>query len=117
MKKTICLLIAILLIFPLIAEARRRPDSLNTTTAGSSTAKIVRGDVRIWSVTLSSTANTAYLTLYDEYEAPLDEANVKVEIRESVNGNSQTLFFDPPLDCSTGLYVWIGNGEYVIVYE
>jgi len=118
MRRIFCLLIAILFLFPLVAEARRRPDSLNTIVAGSSSTNIVRGDARIWGVTLRATTGVGTLTIYDEYSSTsLDESEIVCEISEATTGNSQTLHFDPPLDCSSGLYVEMTNGEYVIVYE
>lgn len=125
MRKIFCLLIAGLFLFPLVVEARREPDHIGISKAQGNQVhtgtQIVRGDAKIWSVNLAATAEEtstgSWLTLYDEYEAPLDEENIIMEIEVASAGDSKIVVLRYPIDVSNGLYAIGENGTYIILYE
>ncbi len=123
MKKILCLLIAVLFLFPCKAEALRKPDHIGQSMAvGTESGLVVRGDAKIWMVTLLPNLPGelgAYLTLYDEYQGSINEANIKMEIEVAAAGNSEVVVLEYPIDVSNGLWVQksIGAGTYIILYE
>jgi len=122
MKRILCLFLILLFILPIIAEARMEPDHIGKSKAvgTDNSVQIVRGDARIWAVSLiNHDAIGAFLTLYDEYEPSLDEENIILEIEVATAGNSETIILEYPIEVSNGLYVWksIASGTYLILYE
>ncbi len=125
MKRLLCLLIVGLFLFPLVAEARRAPDHIGIEKAvGTSPGEIVRGDAKVWMVTLTGYTGPAWLTLYDSYEVSVGilsnngEGDIIMEM-EVASATSQTIVLEYPIDVSNGLYVskTVGDGTYLILYE
>ncbi len=124
MRRIFCLLIAVLFLFPLTAEALREPDHIGISKAQGNQSipgtQIRRGDAKIWSVNLVAngpSATGSWLTLYDEYQHPLAEANIIMEIEVASAGDSKVVVLRYPIDVSNGLYAIGENGTYIILYE
>ena len=126
MNKLISILLLCFFLFPLTAEARREPDHIGISKAQGNQSlagtQIVRGDVKIWLVNLAATGEDSpaigsWLTLYDEYQHPLAEANVIMEIEVASAGDSKVVVLKYPIDVSNGLYAVGENGTYIILYE
>lgn len=125
MRKQSLILLVLLFLLPTIAEARREPDHIGISKAQEQNMNlpgtmIVRGDAKIWSVNfvaIGTKSAGAWLTLYDEYQGAINEANIIMEIEIASAGNSEVVVLNYPIDVSNGLFAIGENGTYVILYE
>lgn len=119
MRRKLCLLLILLFLLPTMGEALREPDHIGISKAiGTDPGMIVRGDAKVWMVSLTGYDGPAWLTLYDEYFEAGSEENIILEM-EVADATSEVVVLDYPIDVSNGLYVHktIGAGTYLILYE
>lgn len=119
MRRKLCLLLILLFLLPTMAQALREPDHIGIAKAiGTTPQMIVRGDAKVWVVSLTGYDGAAWLTLYDDYLEAGEEENIILEI-EVADATSKVVILNYPIDVSNGLYAHksIGTGTYLILYE
>jgi hypothetical protein len=112
------LLLAMVLIFALVgsfafADTRQK----HTIGVYTSSTLIKRGDAKVYRIDYIVTSNGGGWAIYDGLSGDT-EANAKTEGSEATALNGKPYDFNAdPIECSTGLYLWINNATVIVTYD